>query len=415
MSNVSVLMLKFVSVLKDVLFLSPLEQISWVVNRTVNSVMSHRPRGLGYITGYYRSIPRTLSPPVTQWIQSLPGTSLIDDSKGNSKCYSSQYEKLCILGKGSFATVYLCRDSTTNELRAVKVMKKSLLREMNQIRRAVTERRILSRNHPFIAKLYHSFQTDEQVHLVLEYCAGGDLFTLLDRRIRLNENVAVFYTASIILALQHLHQNHIVYRDLKPENVLIDRDGYVRLTDFGLAKEDMERETKTKSMCGSADYIAPEILAGTGYTRANDLWSLGCITYETLTGYPPFYSGKDRNRVYTKIRLGKVAYPSYLSENACSFISGLLTMDPAKRLGNGPRGFLELIEHPFFRSIDWYSLMTKQMRAPHIPPLRHIQDTGHFSSQFTAVKVSGQFKSADMPTETEYQDFDWCSSDIPSN
>lgn len=221
-----------------------------------------------------------------------------------------------IIGSGSYGTVLLCRlRACPNRLFAVKVVYKSKLSSINgldgdrnatrEARRLLTEKKVLcSVDHPFITKMYCSFETPDALNFVLEYCPGGDMYFLLEKfaKNRLPEDHVLFYAASIALALRYLHDRGILYRDLKPENILLDEAGFLRLADFGFAREQMQRsEQSCTSFCGSADYIAPEVVRGQGYGLAADLWSFGCVVYELLTGYPPFYSPRDRATLFRKI------------------------------------------------------------------------------------------------------------------
>lgn len=327
-----------------------------------------------------------------------------------------------MIGSGSYGTVLLSRlRENPQRLFAVKMVPKCKLRadtEGKDSCRIQTEKNVLAAvDHPFITKLYCAFETEKSVNFVMEYCAGGDMYFLLEKfkQNRLPESLVVFYAASIALALNYLHQHGIQYRDLKPENILIDHHGFIRLADFGFAKEGMDFDSdKCKTFCGSADYIAPEVLAGKGYGLAADLWSFGCVIYELLTGFPPFYCPRDRSMLFRKIEQVEPSFPTHFSPEVCDLLSKLLIKDPKERLGNGPIGMKDVFAHPFFASIDWYQLSTKQVVPPHVPKLSSASDTSNFETQFTTQHVDGSivYEERDQQHCSDlFGDFDWCASD----
>merc|ERR1719265_2581467 len=216
---------------------------------------------------------------------------------------------------------------------AMKMLRKENVVMRNQVEHTKSERNVLERvTHPFIVTLHYAFQTPKKLYFVLEYCAGGELFFHLSRAGRFSEWRCRFYAAEILLAIGHLHSLDIIYRDMKPENILLDADGHVKLTDFGLSKEGIQDNFSAKSMCGTPEYIAPEILNKAGHGKAVDWYSLGALAYEMLTGLPPFYT-RDREKLFERIRRGELAYPSYITPVTKSLLQHLLTGDPAKRLG----------------------------------------------------------------------------------
>lgn len=265
--------------------------------------------------------------------------------------------------------------------------------------------------HPFIVGLNMAFQTQEKLFFVLDYCAGGELFFHLGKLGKFPEVRACFYAAEITLALHHVHQLEIVYRDLKPENVLLDGQGHVRLTDFGLSKEGISNTTSgAHSFCGTPEYLAPEILNRQGHGRAVDWWSLGALLYEMLTGLPPFYC-RDRDKLFEKIRRAELTYPRYLSEPARDILQGLLTRNPAKRLGSGPDDAEEVPttplsraaytvtmltrlvvttqvkRHPFFSGLDWETVMRRDVKPPWEPTVVGSLDTSQFDREFTSMPI----------------------------
>jgi serine/threonine protein kinase len=235
--------------------------------------------------------------------------------------------------------------------------------ESNLVRYAYTERNILcSIQHPFIVQLNFAFQTPEKLALVMDYCAGGDLGHQLAKDKKFTENKARFYICEILLALEELHKHGIIFRDLKPENVVLDSQGHAHLTDFGLSKEGIYGTQITKSFCGSVAYLAPEMLRRKGHDKSVDWYLLGVLLYEMLTGIPPYYS-INREQLFYNIQRGKLHMPRYVSEPAKNLISKLLHRDPKKRLGYA-RDSDELKEHIFFQDINWHGILRKEGAAP---------------------------------------------------
>lgn len=219
------------------------------------------------------------------------------------------------------------------------------------------------------------------------YSAGGELFFHLGREGKFDEDRSRFYTAQIVLALEHLHMMNVIYRDLKPENVLLDHNGNIRLTDFGLSKENVDAVDRgAHSFCGTPEYLAPEVLSRSGHGRAVDWWSLGALLFEMLTGLPPFYS-RDRNVLFEKIQKGDLEYPAYLSANAKDLLRRLLVRDPLARLGSGPGDAAELKAHPFFGPIDWRAVLEGRVEVPWVPVVRNSADTSQFDAEFTTMDV----------------------------
>ena len=221
--------------------------------------------------------------------------------------------------------------------------------------------------------------------VIIGNCSGGELFFHLGKVGRFSEDRAGFYAAQIILALEHVHSLDIVYRDLKPENVLLDHVGNVRLTDFGLSKEGVsDHSTGASSFCGTPEYIAPEVLLRQGHGRAVDWWSLGALLYEMISGLPPFYS-RNRETMFEKIMSAELVFPPFMSEDAKSLLSKLLVRDPKNRLGSGERDAGELKEHDFFRSIDWEILSRGDVATPWAPVVTGSLDTSQFDHEFTSM------------------------------
>lgn len=233
----------------------------------------------------------------------------------------------------------------------MKVLKKDKILGRNLTRYAMTERNVLSvSNHPFIVSLQYAFQTDDKLFLVMEYCPGGDLSDYLEAEDYFSEERARLYVAEIILAIEDLHSRGIIFRDLKPDNIVLDRTGHCKLTDFGLSKEGLvENEKMAKSFCGSYAYLAPEMIKKTGHGKNVDWYLLGVLIYEMLEGIPPFYD-HDKEVLFKNILNNPVELSEELSEEAQDLILRLLHKDPDKRLGH-LNGSKDIKKHPWFDKI----------------------------------------------------------------
>ena len=288
----------------------------------------------------------------------------------------------------------------------MKVLKKENIVKRNQVEHTRTERSVLGYvRHPFVVGLQMAFQTRDKLFFVLDYCAGGELFCHLQRLGKFAEPRARFYTAELVLALAHVHALGVVYRDLKPENVLLDQRGHVRLTDFGLSKEGVTLHAKgAHSFCGTPEYLAPEILARRGHGRAVDWWSLGALLYEMLTGLPPFYS-RDREKLFEGIKNGDLGYPSHLSNDAKAVCKALLERDPAMRLGSGQGDADEIKAHAFFQRVDWDALLDGTAAPPWQPTVVGSLDTSQFDREFTSMPINSpgarSLLSHDQPRNTD--------------
>lgn len=298
------------------------------------------------------------------------------------------FKMIRVIGKGSFGKVFLVKEIKTGHMFALKVLKKDNIIKRNQVEHTKTERSVLGYvKHPFIVGMNMAFQSKHKLYFVLDYCAGGELFFHLGKIGKFPEPRSRFYAAEIILAISYVHSLDIIYRDLKPENVLLDAMGHIRLTDFGLSKEGISGSSAgANSFCGTPEYLAPEILNRQGHGRAVDWWSLGALLFEMLTGLPPFYC-HDRERLFEKIRKSELHYPASLSEKAKDVLRGLLTKDPQRRLGSGPNDAEDIKRHPFFESINWEQLMRGEVPAPWKPNIAGSADTSQFDNEFTSMPI----------------------------
>lgn len=307
------------------------------------------------------------------------------------KVTALDFEPLTCLGKGSFGTVLLVRHIQTGKLYAQKQLRKaSLVVKKRLVEQTKTERTILEsvNRHPFVVKLFYAFQDHEKLYLILEYAQGGELFNYLATQHMLTEDVAAFYMAELVLALEHLHHDlGVVYRDLKPENCLLDATGHLLLTDFGLSKVAVDEERCT-SILGTAEYMAPEVIQGRPYGKECDWWSLGILGFDLMTGSPPF-SGNNQGKIQEKIVKSKLTFPYFLSPDAKDLLTRLLRKEPAKRLGYRGRKDIQIIKsHRFFRGIDWKSLEKRAVMPPIQPVITDPALAENFAKEFTELAVS---------------------------
>ncbi|KAJ8073587.1 cytochrome c oxidase subunit 1 [Marasmius tenuissimus] len=290
----------------------------------------------------------------------------------------TDFEVRGTLGTGTFGRVLLVRHRhpSTQSHFALKVLRKSEIIRLRQVEHVNAERYILSRvQHPFIVDLFATFQDSLNVYMLMSYVPGGELFTHLRRAVRFTPDVTRFYLATIVLALKYLHSFNIIYRDLKPENLLLDSKGYLRLTDFGFAKIVDDR---TWTLCGTPEYLAPEIIQSDGHGKAADWWACGVLCYEMLVGHPPFYDETSVYGIYENILSGNIQWPRYVDSLSRSLIKSFLNPDRTKRLGNMIGGPQDILDHPWFRGVDWDLLERRGISAPIIPHTSSGDDTRHF-------------------------------------
>lgn len=308
------------------------------------------------------------------------------------KMTSEDFEQLRCLGKGTYGTVLLVKQRTTGRLYAQKQLKKaSLVVHKKLVEQTKTERQILEsvNRHPFVVKLFYAFQDHEKLYLILEYGQGGELFTHLNTEKMFSEDVAAFYMAEMVLAISHLHNDlGVVYRDLKPENCLLDADGHLLLTDFGLSKVAVEEAEGCNSMLGTVEYMAPEVVLGKRYGKAVDWWSFGALGYDLMTGTPPFRGG-NHAKIQEKIVKQKLVLPYFLSMDAKDLLTRLLRKDPNKRLGaTMPKDLNIMKKHRFFRKIDWKKLAARELEPPIQPMITDPELAENFAPEFTELSIS---------------------------
>ncbi|XP_077024601.1 RAC-gamma serine/threonine-protein kinase isoform X4 [Tamandua tetradactyla] len=258
----------------------------------------------------------------------------------------------------------------------------------DEVAHTLTESRVLKNTrHPFLTSLKYSFQTKDRLCFVMEYVNGGELFFHLSRERVFSEDRTRFYGAEIVSALDYLHSGKIVYRDLKLENLMLDKDGHIKITDFGLCKEGITDAATMKTFCGTPEYLAPEVLEDNDYGRAVDWWGLGVVMYEMMCGRLPFYN-QDHEKLFELILMEDIKFPRTLSSDAKSLLSGLLIKDPNKRLGGGPDDAKEIMRHSFFSGVNWQEVYDKKLVPPFKPQVTSETDTRYFDEEFTAQTIT---------------------------
>lgn len=323
---------------------------------------------------------------LASWHKPPPGENIC------RKMTSEDFEPLMCLGKGTYGTVLLVRHIATGRLYAQKQFRKaSLTVHKKLVEQTKTERMVLEsvNRHPFVVKLYYAFQDHEKLYLILEYAQGGELFTHLAAEKMFSEEVASFYMAEMVLALEHLHQNiGVVYRDLKPENCLLDAEGHLLLTDFGLSKVAIDGDDRCNSSLGTIEYMAPEVVQGKPYGKACDWWSLGALGFDLLTGSPPF-KANNHAKIQEKIVRQKLVLPYFLGPDAKDLLTRLLRKEPHKRLGyHMPKDLDTIKKHRFFRKINWKALERRELVAPIQPLITDPALAENFSDDFTTLPLS---------------------------
>ncbi|KAK0938917.1 cAMP-dependent protein kinase catalytic subunit [Friedmanniomyces endolithicus] len=354
--------------------------------------MTHQPNygGGGNDSGYGSAdhsagrdgVP-TLNLPTTQ----KGGSNPVRETKGKYTLTDFQISRT--LGTGSFGRVHLVQSKHNQRFYAVKVLKKQQVVKMKQVEHTNDERRMLQRcRHPFLITLWGTWQDSKNLYMVMDFIEGGELFSLLRKSQRFPNPVAKFYAAEVTLAIDYLHSMNIIYRDLKPENLLLDRHGHVKITDFGFAKEVPDI---TWTLCGTPDYLAPEVVSSKGYNKSVDWWSLGILIFEMLAGFTPFWDSGSPLKIYENILKGRVKYPPYIHPDAQDLLGKLITADLTKRLGNLHGGSKDVMTHPWFAEVTWERLAKKDIDAPYVPPVQGgVGDSSLFDKYPEETEAYGQ-------------------------
>ncbi|CAF0788774.1 unnamed protein product [Brachionus calyciflorus] len=285
-------------------------------------------------------------------------------AKSQANLKLNHFSLMCTLGRGSFGRVLLAYHKKNDKFYAVKVLNKDVLVKNHQISHTINERNILyACNHPNIIKLYASFKDNSNIYFITDLYCNNDLYSLLKKYKSFEEKHAKFLSANLFLALEYLHANQVIYRDLKPENILIADNGYIKLTDFGFAKKIKDT---TETMCGTPDYISPEVLSAKPYGKSVDWWGFGIFVYEMNYGKPPFCAANanDTDALYNLILDGKYTIPSNFGDHLADICQKLLEKKVSKRLGCLKRGSNDIREHPWFDDIDWLAVYHQKFPFP---------------------------------------------------
>ncbi|XP_011689727.1 PREDICTED: cGMP-dependent protein kinase, isozyme 1-like isoform X2 [Wasmannia auropunctata] len=313
----------------------------------------------------YEKQKRSLTP--KKWTNEYASLTLID------------FETRGTLGVGGFGRVELVTlKSDPNKSFALKKLKKKVMVEQQQQEHVLNEKHIMQAcDSPFICKLYQTYKDNKYVYFLMEVCLGGDVWTTLQRRRNFDDATTQFMVGCVVEALDHLHSLNIVYRDLKPENLMLDSRGYLKLVDFGFSKK--IGPAKTWTFAGTPEYVAPEIILNKGHDRAVDYWALGILTHELLVGKPPF-RGSDHMTTYNNILKGieMVGIPSVVNKNANNLIKKLLRLNASERLGYQRNGIQDIRDHKWFSGFNWQALQRLALPAPIVPTVRHQLDTRNF-------------------------------------
>uniref|UniRef100_A0A8C9WB54 protein kinase C n=1 Tax=Scleropages formosus TaxID=113540 RepID=A0A8C9WB54_SCLFO len=284
-----------------------------------------------------------------------------------------------VLGKGSFGKVLLAELKGHGEYFAVKALKKDVVLMDDDVECTMVEKRVLALawDNPFLTHLFCAFQTKEHLFFVMEYLNGGDLMFHIQEKGRFDLTRATFYSAEIICGLQFLHSKGIIYRDLKLDNVMLDRDGHIKIADFGMCKENVFGDNRATTFCGTPDYIAPEILLGQKYSFSVDWWSFGVLLYEMLIGQSPFH-GDDEDELFESIRMDTPHYPRWITKESKDLLEKLFERDSTRRLGVVGN----IRAHSFFKTINWSVLERREVEPPFKPKVKAPNDCSNFDREF---------------------------------
>ncbi|KAG1663103.1 hypothetical protein FOA52_010506 [Chlamydomonas sp. UWO 241] len=364
-------------------------------------------------TAWSSRIFKMLDPRAMLGRTSVDGTGGSNTPRSRHPVHFKDLKLHRIVGTGQFGLVRLVSDTQSTGVYALKVMHKAPIVEGKQIEHITNERRILglASESPFCVKLVAAYQDARSLYLLQEWVPGGELFHHLDVEGSFNEHTAVFYAANVVLAFEFLHGQGVIYRDLKPENLLLDARGYLKMADFGFAKA--IGDGKTYTICGTPDYQAPEVILKRGATKAVDYWGLGVLIFEMLVGDPPFKSlTGDPWDTFRRALSGRFFVPNFISDTASDVIFKLLQVNPDKRLGSGPAGIEDIKSHPFFASVDWKTLATKKGKAPFKPKVRNPLDTSNFDNFQGVDELAPKLGAAAIEKQPPWDEWEWVDDDV---
>ncbi|XP_064836909.1 RAC-beta serine/threonine-protein kinase-like isoform X1 [Oncorhynchus masou masou] len=359
---------------------SSMEEMEVAMSKTRSKVMNVVPSRMIQTCGGLQFFLKS-------WLMSLD-FPMMSSKEALSLKTMSDFDYLKLLGKGTFGKVILVKEKATGMHYAMKILRKEVIIAKDEVAHTVTESRVLQNTrHPFLTTLKYAFQTHDRLCFVMEYANGGELFFHLSRDRVFTEDRARFYGAEIVSALEYLHSRDVVYRDLKLENLMLDNDGHVKITDFGLCKEGITDGATMKTFCGTPEYLAPEVLEDNDYGRAVDWWGLGVVMYEMMCGRLPFYN-QDHERLFELILMEEIRFPRNLAPEGKALLAGLLKKDPKQRLGGGPDDAKDVMSHKFFTSINWQDVVDRKLTPPFKPQVTSETDTRYFDDEFTAQTIT---------------------------
>jgi serine/threonine protein kinase len=318
---------------------------------------------------------------------------------------------IAVLGRGNFGKVMLGRSHRTNQLCAVKILKKDMIIDNSEIQSMQAEKDVFlianREQHPFLTNLHCSFQTANRIYFVMEYVSGGDLMWHVQQG-NFSLRRAKFYAAEVLLALKYLHENGIVYRDLKLDNIMLSTEGHIKLADYGLCKPDMWYGKTTNTFCGTPEFMAPEILKEQNYTRSVDWWAFGVLVYQMLLGKSPF-RGDDEDEVFNAILTDEPLFPIQMASEAVGLLQSLLEKNPQARLGSGPRDAEEIMEHPYFGNINFDNILDLKVPPPYIPEVKTEEDVSFFDKDFTTEvpRLTPVNSVLDSATQAQFRGFSY--------
>ncbi|CAG8381851.1 unnamed protein product [Penicillium salamii] len=331
--------------------------------------------------------PQPAQPVPQQQQQQVAPPAKDEVAQAKSRIGLDHFNFLAVLGKGNFGKVMLAETKSSRKLYAIKVLKKEFIIENDEVESTKSEKRVFlianKERHPFLLNLHACFQTETRVYFVMEYISGGDLMLHIQRG-QFGLKRAQFYAAEVCLALKYFHENGVIYRDLKLDNILLTLDGHIKIADYGLCKENMWYGGTTSTFCGTPEFMGPEILLDKKYGRAVDWWAFGVLIYQMLLQQSPF-RGEDEDEIYDAILADEPLYPIHMPRDSVSILQKLLTREPELRLGSGPTDAQEVMSHAFFRNINWDDIYHKRVPPPFIPTISSPTDTSNFDQEFTSV------------------------------
>ena len=324
------------------------------------------------------------------------------------------FDPLYLIGTGSLGKVILVRYKKNKNIYAMKELSKSKIKINKQEENSKSERDLMIElTSPFIVNIKFAFQDETKLYIVSEFLQGGDMFYHMHHStINFTESTVKFYIIELILAIEFLHENNVIYRDLKPENILMNSEGHIKISDFGLSKKLENQKDKAYTLCGTLQYLAPEILKNKGYDKSVDWWSLGCIYYEMLTGNLPFKT--NGNKINLDAFEEKIDFDENMNPLLINLISQLLNVNPKKRLGYGAQDAKKIKEHQYFNDVDWNKYLNKEIEPPFVPKLEGELDLRYFDKCFTDEPVNSNRTTINSRSNatSEYNGFTYMTQSI---